>query len=152
MWKTICENYEVSEEGLVRNKKTKRLLKQWESHKGCLDVHLVVGGNTTTYKVHRLVAEAFIPNKHNKPQVMHVDRNKKNNCVNNLKWATAKEAQSGLKRHNARCVKCVELGIVFDSISEAARMTSANACVIHRCCAGRKGYRTAGGYHWEYVN
>lgn len=91
-WKKIkgFNNYEVSNEGEVRNIDTGKVLKQ-EDNRGYLRVILYVNGKKTHKKIHRLVAEAFIPNPDNKPQVNHIDENKKNNSVGNLEWATAKE-------------------------------------------------------------
>lgn len=56
---------------------------------GYLQVHLFKNGNMKTQKIHKLVAEAFIPNPFLFPQVNHIDGNKLNNCVNNLEWCDA---------------------------------------------------------------
>ena len=78
-------NYEVSSLGRIRNKKG-NLLRPEETKKGYLRVNLTNNGKTKHYKVHRLVALAFIPNKNNLPQINHKDENKKNNRVGNLEW------------------------------------------------------------------
>lgn len=59
----------------------------WDHHNG----YRVVKLKTQTYLVHRLVAETFIPNPHNKPQVDHIDRNRANNNICNLRWVTSHE-------------------------------------------------------------
>ena len=86
-WKVIHlnTNYEVSNLGRVRNKKG-LLLKPQKTEKGYLRVDLSKDGKTKHYKVHRLVASAFIPNKNNLPQINHKDENKQNNRVDNLEW------------------------------------------------------------------
>lgn len=84
-----------------------RMLTQKEEKSGYLTVSVKIEGKIKTFKVHRLVAMAFIVNKENKPQINHKDCNKKNNIVDNLEWCTAKEnivhaAQNGLLsvKHN----------------------------------------------------
>lgn len=70
-------------------------------------VSLIKNGKIETFRVHRLVAEAFIDNPNNKPQVNHIDGNSLNNKVNNLEWATSSENnyhayKRGLKESNIR--------------------------------------------------
>lgn len=97
-WKDIRDYeafYEVSNYGLVRNKKTGRILKTADAGKGYLYVNLgkCDKGKTKNFKVHRLVAEAFIPNPKNLPQINHKDLNKQNNRVDNLEWVDAYQNQ-----------------------------------------------------------
>lgn len=91
IWKDIStfNNYEVSTEGRIRNKKTKCLLKP---SKGCSG-YAVSSIKKKNIKFHRIVAGTFLPNYKNKPTVEHKDDNKMNNKIYNLKWATYKEQQ-----------------------------------------------------------
>ena len=64
----------------------KKILFQWKDIKGYLSVAIGSKQSRKLYKVHRLVAEAFIPNPDNLPQVNHIDEDKSNNKVENLEW------------------------------------------------------------------
>jgi len=86
-----CNNYEISNLGNVRNIKTGRILKSRDNTDGYLILDLFVNGKRKSAKIHRLVAEAFIPNLENKECVDHIDRIRNNNNVNNLRWATRSE-------------------------------------------------------------
>lgn len=86
------DNYEVSNLGQVRNKKTNRILKQAHQNSGYSIVSLRRGGTTKTYAIHRLVMEAFNPRQDaNKLDVNHKDWNKLNNKLDNLEWTTRSE-------------------------------------------------------------
>ena len=90
-WKNIHGTYyEVSNTGEVRNCKTLRILKPF-SYEGYLRVYLYINKKKRQFRLHRLVAEAFIPNPENKPEVDHIDRDGLNNKLDNLRWVTKKE-------------------------------------------------------------
>lgn len=91
------EQYEVSTWGRVRNIETNRFLAPEVHDKGYLRVDLYTGGQKHKHmKVHRLVANAFIPNPEGKPQINHIDGNNQNNSVTNLEWVT--DAENKQKR------------------------------------------------------
>lgn len=88
---------------------------------GYPQIGLCKNGTVVTRKIHRLVAEAFIPNPENKPEINHKDEDKANNCVDNLEWMTEKEnvnygygakrrAKSNqlLAKQQAKPVQCIE--------------------------------------------
>jgi hypothetical protein len=102
IWKKIegFGNYSVSSEGRVKNDKI--FLKLSYNKRGYSQVVLWNENKNKIQTIHRLVAQAFIPNPDNKPEVNHIDYNKTNNHVSNLEWATKKEnedhaLQNGLK-------------------------------------------------------
>ena len=94
IWKPIkgYENrYSVSNFGNVKNNKSGRTVTPYLTEKGYVRVRLSNEDGIKNVRVHRLVADAFIPNPLKKDQVNHIDGDKTNNCSGNLEWVTCKE-------------------------------------------------------------
>lgn len=172
--------YEVSNYGNVvslnyRQTGEKRPLIIKTGKDGYLRVTLCKKSICKSILVHRLVAEAFIPNHGNKPFVDHIDTDRKNNCVWNLKWCDRKENANNpitLKRmgDNLRNLKRIygkqmamkrkikvaqytldgELVRVWDSAKDIEISLSIPNPEICNCCKGNR--KTARGYIWKYYN
>ena len=170
IWKPIAGYellYEVSNLGRVKSLKRNTTvggIMKLQINRGYVQVSLCKQGRHCTKKLHRLVAEAFLPNPYAKPEVNHKDGNKKNNRVSNLEWSTGSENinhafSTGLNKagkNNKFSSKEVEMYTTngmfiktFPSMMEAQRQTGVNHCNIQGCCVGRN--RTAGGYTWRYA-
>ena len=93
IWKqsSLIPRFEVSNLGNIRYLKNKQQKYKTVNKKGYVEIHYKDGGFKKTKKLHRLIAEEFCNNIHNKPCVNHKDANKQNNVASNLEWCTHKE-------------------------------------------------------------
>ena len=110
-YKPICgyeEKYLISKEGNVYSAKSKKILKPTKNEKGYLSIELRKDGKRKRVKIHRLVAEIFIPNTYGRKEINHIDGNKENNCVENLEWSTRSE---NLKHAYANGLRASRKGI-----------------------------------------
>lgn len=170
-WKPIIgfEDYEVSDCGRVRSFRRKNfqgvIMRKGISSKGYETISLYKDGKQYLKLVHRLVAEAFIPNPFNKETVNHIDCNKTNNHVSNLEWMSKSEnirhaydnglnenvkkrlAEGRSKTHPP--VRVIETGKVYQSQRELSKELGLCEQCVSRCLRG--GSKSAGGYHFEYV-
>lgn len=152
--------YQISNKGRVKSlyKGSERILKPCDDGHGYYHIILCNDGVSKTFKLHRLVAQAFIPNLENKPQVNHKDENKLNNCVDNLEWSTAKE-NSNFGTRNERMRYSLSKPIFqyskygefireWQGAREVERVLGIDHSHIKDCCKGK--CKSAYGFIWKY--
>ena len=153
-----------------------KILSLKPSKKGYVKIALWKNREKEYFLVHRLVAEAFIPNPNNLPEVNHIIddfEHRSDNRVENLEWCTRdyninygnrnKRASKTMKgkylaneNSQARKVRCVTTGEIFNTITEAKRKYNSAGYHIPECC---RGERKSAGKHpitgeklvWEYI-
>lgn len=142
--------YQISNLGRVYNTKHKRFLKGGVSPTGYMRVVLTIEGKRVYKNIHRLVAEAFIPNPDNLPFVNHINEEKLDNSLQNLEWCT-QEHNNTWGSKASRILQYDKQGnfiAEYQSRVYAAKAVGTSADAITQCCCGNN--RTAAGYIWKY--
>ena len=169
IWKDISGYeglYQVSNLGRVKSLDynhtgREKIMKPSVDKNGYLYVCFRKNGVKKWYKLHRLVAQAFISNPNNYPQVNHKDENPFNNFVNNLEWCDAKyNINYGTRTERVAEKKSKQVLQIdkntnkliaeFPSLTEVERQFGISKSSISKCCKGK--LNTAGKYKWQYKN
>lgn len=187
IWNNIKEYeglYQVSNLGRIKSlerelknvngkilKYKEKIMKPQLNSRGYLIVVLRKNKIKKNFRVHRLVARAFLPKPNNKNIVNHIDNNPENNKANNLEWCTQSENIKHAFRIgvcNKTIENCKKLGKqkskkvvqytlnkeivkIWDSITEASIKTNICRPNIVKCCKEEYGRKSAGGYIWKYL-
>lgn len=129
-----------------------RILKQYTNKKGYLLVQLNKNGMGKTKQLHRLVAEAFIPNPDKLSEVNHKDENPGNNCADNLEWCDSKYNNNYGTRIDRMTISIEQYtkDNIFIKLwkNEAEIIKVLKIYHTGDCCKGKR--KTAGGYIWKY--
>ena len=155
------------------------MYEEWRDIRGYLRVYLYKNGKGKSFYIHRLVAEAFIPNPNKYQEVNHKDENSSNNRADNLEWCTHKYNSNygtrnkrvsltqkingknkDSKHPKARKVQCITTGKKFNCIKEAGRyylLSDSSTRNITNCCRGKYKYCgkhpvTGEKLVWKYIN
>ena len=182
IWKPIKgyeELYEISNIGRVKSlpkvvdlgfakqNRVEKFLRPIPDGKGYLMVWLFKNQVKKMWKVHRLVADAFIPNPHSKPQVDHINADKTDNRLCNLRWCTEKEnfhnpisykrnseSKFECKNHHAKSVEQYAINgdyiKTWSCINDVKRELGFHHSHISQCCSGKRN--VAYGFIWKYAD
>ena len=145
--------YLVSNTGEIKGVKTGKIRSKNLTDRDYYFVSGSLGSRESkiTFKVHKAVAETFIPNPNNLPQVNHKDGNKLNNFISNLEWCTNQENTQhaidlGLKTydHQKKQIICLNNKMVFDSIVSAAQWCNTTKSNLMHCLNKNENRKSAG--------
>lgn len=185
MWKDIPgyeSLYKINNIGIVKSLerfvnnghkdilKKEKIRKNHKNKDGYLFIRLSKNGITKGYSVHRLVAQAFIPNPNNYPEINHIDGNKLNNAISNLEWCNRTKnvrhsfelglnkggmyGKYGKNHHSSKKVAQYDLNnnfiSSFESATDSSQRTKVDLSSISKCCLDKQ--KTAGGYKWKYID
>lgn len=168
-WKPIngFPKYQVSNQGRIKNIESGRIFTGTRDAFGYVHVRLInPQGTYTLRKVHRLVAEAFLPNPEGKPIIDHIDEDKTNNTLDNLRWVTYSENTTAYnkkraevnpeKKQNQKSRKIAQytldgkLVATFNKMSEITKATGIDKYGIYCTCYGK--LRSNGGFMWRFFD
>ena len=143
-----------------------RIIKQTLAGGGYYCVSLCKDNVVKTHSVHRLVAQAFIPNPENKQCINHLNKDRTDNRIENLEWCTHKENNDWLDHNELISVKMTnnsktskpvlqftldgQFVAEYPSSMEAERQTGINHSNICQSCKGNKNYTHCGGFKWKF--
>lgn len=159
IWKQIDDRYSVSNLGRVKSNyaNKERILKPFPNHDGYLKVDIRHGDYRKSESVHKLVAQAFIPNPDNLDQVNHKDEDKTNNCVDNLEWCDIKYNCNYGTRNERKGLNCQKNIFSVDidgnineykSVKDAGEILNLEKTAISKVLSGKAN--TAGEKLWFY--
>lgn len=172
IWRDIngLNRYQISNFGRIKSKervtrcnkglinRKERIMKNQMRSRGYCCVRLRNDtGQTKTYSIHRLVAEAFIPNPENKPTIDHINRDRLDNRVENLRWATYKEQQenkyvaTGQEKIKLKAIDKLGNISYYESISEASELLNVDIGTISKIISDKYINKTGGGYYFERI-
>lgn len=168
-------HYMASRDGRIFSLYTMKWLSPvYSKNTGYLQVAICEDGKKMTRSIHRLIAEAFVPNDDPSLVVNHKDENKTNNNAGNLEWVTTREnvtygsairrrvesagienlresaarAREARMKAHAKPVVNIDTGVVYGSVGEAAAALNLRRTGIWGSCNKRQ--KTCGGYRWKY--
>ena len=166
IWKDIeglNGEYQISNKGNIKH--NKKILKSHNDKNGYLIINLYYNKKFHCFKIHRLVAQAFVPNPNSLPQVNHIDCNKQNNCVENLEWCSLQDnishaVKNGLLKnrdYSARYKKVNQYDLngnfikTWNSIKEAGIVLGICPSTITKVCKKKMHFKTYKGFKWDYA-
>lgn len=160
-------DYYIFKDGRIFSYRSMKFIKPHIARNGYINICLHGMSSQKNFSIHRLIAQAFIPNPENKPEVNHIDGNRSNNKISNLEWCTRSEnglhayavnkrshpmtGLLGINNKKSKIVYAYKNGVCVDAffgLSDAQRKTGISSGHISQACNGIRN--TARGYVWKF--